>query len=97
MCQLCADLHDAVTDRSATGILTVVGNDLRFDFETSPCGESKNVAKDREHSGSALRASQIRGLSAGVGCVLQDALPAEGISEEEILKDFKRWHRGEHK
>jgi len=28
---------------------------------------------------------------------LQDALAAEGISEEEILKDFKRWRRGEHK
>lgn len=28
---------------------------------------------------------------------LQEALAAEGISEEEILKDFKRWRRGEHK
>lgn len=28
---------------------------------------------------------------------LQDALAAEGISEEEVLKDFKRWRRGEHK
>ena len=28
---------------------------------------------------------------------LQDALAAEGISEDEILKDFKRWRRGEHK
>lgn len=28
---------------------------------------------------------------------LQDALAAEGISEEEILKGFKRWRRGEHK
>jgi PHD/YefM family antitoxin component YafN of YafNO toxin-antitoxin module len=28
---------------------------------------------------------------------LQDALAAEGISEEEIVKDFKRWRRGEHK
>ena len=26
---------------------------------------------------------------------LQDALAAEGISEQEILKDFKRWRRGE--
>ena len=28
---------------------------------------------------------------------LQLALAAEGISEEEILKDFKRWRRAEHK
>jgi len=28
---------------------------------------------------------------------LQDALAAEGISEEEILKDFKSWRRGEPK
>ncbi len=28
---------------------------------------------------------------------LQLALAAEGISEEEILKDFKRWRRGEHR
>lgn len=28
---------------------------------------------------------------------LQDALAAEGISEEEIIKDFKRWRRGEHR
>ncbi len=28
---------------------------------------------------------------------LQEVLAAEGISEEEILKDFKRWRRGEHK
>lgn len=28
---------------------------------------------------------------------LQDALAAEGISEEEIVKDFKRWRRGERK
>jgi len=28
---------------------------------------------------------------------LQEALAAEGISEEEILKDFKRWRRGDHK
>jgi len=28
---------------------------------------------------------------------LQDALAAEGISEEEIIKDFKRWRRGKHK
>ena len=28
---------------------------------------------------------------------LQEALAAEGISEEEILRDFKRWRRGEHK
>ena len=28
---------------------------------------------------------------------LQEALAAEGISEEEIIKDFKRWRRGEHK
>lgn len=28
---------------------------------------------------------------------LQDALAAEGISEEEIMRDFKRWRRGEHK
>lgn len=28
---------------------------------------------------------------------LQDALAAEGISEEEIIRDFKRWRRGEHK
>ncbi|HEY5176462.1 MAG TPA: prevent-host-death protein [Terriglobales bacterium] len=26
---------------------------------------------------------------------LQQALAAEGISAEEILKDFKRWRRGE--
>jgi PHD/YefM family antitoxin component YafN of YafNO toxin-antitoxin module len=25
---------------------------------------------------------------------LQQALAAEGVSEEEILKDFKRWRRG---
>lgn len=28
---------------------------------------------------------------------LQQALAAEGISEEEILRDFKRWRRSEHK
>jgi PHD/YefM family antitoxin component YafN of YafNO toxin-antitoxin module len=28
---------------------------------------------------------------------LQEALAAEGISEEEILQGFKRWRRGEHK
>ena len=28
---------------------------------------------------------------------LQQALAAEGISEEEIVKDFKRWRRSEHK
>ena len=28
---------------------------------------------------------------------LQDALAAEGISEEEIVKDFKRWRRGKRK
>ena len=28
---------------------------------------------------------------------LQQALAAEGISEEEILKDFKRWRRGQRK
>lgn len=28
---------------------------------------------------------------------LQEALAAEGVSEEEILKDFKRWRRGGHK
>jgi PHD/YefM family antitoxin component YafN of YafNO toxin-antitoxin module len=28
---------------------------------------------------------------------LQQALAAEGISEDEIVKDFKRWRRGEHK
>ena len=28
---------------------------------------------------------------------LQDALAAEGISEEEIIRDFKRWRRGDHK
>ena len=28
---------------------------------------------------------------------LQKALAAEGVSEEEIMKDFKRWRRGEHK
>ena len=28
---------------------------------------------------------------------LQQALTAEGISEDEILRDFKRWRRGEHK
>jgi len=28
---------------------------------------------------------------------LQEALAAEGISEEEILKGFKRWRRGDHK
>jgi PHD/YefM family antitoxin component YafN of YafNO toxin-antitoxin module len=28
---------------------------------------------------------------------LQKALAAEGISEDEIVKDFKRWRRGEHK
>jgi PHD/YefM family antitoxin component YafN of YafNO toxin-antitoxin module len=28
---------------------------------------------------------------------LQQALAAEGISAEEILKDFKRWHRGQRK
>ena len=28
---------------------------------------------------------------------LQDALAAEGISEEEIIKDFKRWRRGKNK
>lgn len=28
---------------------------------------------------------------------LQKALEAEGISEEEISKDFRRWRRGEHK
>ena len=27
---------------------------------------------------------------------LQEALAAEGVSEEEIIKDFKRWRRGEH-
>ncbi|MGA3213720.1 MAG: prevent-host-death protein [Terriglobales bacterium] len=26
---------------------------------------------------------------------LHRALAAEGISEEEVVKDFKRWHRGE--
>lgn len=28
---------------------------------------------------------------------LQRALAAEGISEDEIIRDFKRWRRGEHK
>lgn len=28
---------------------------------------------------------------------LQKTLAAEGISEKEILQDFKRWRRGEHK
>lgn len=28
---------------------------------------------------------------------LQEALAAEGVSEEEILRDFRRWRRGEHK
>lgn len=28
---------------------------------------------------------------------LQQALAAEGISEEEIIRDFKRWRRGEHR
>jgi PHD/YefM family antitoxin component YafN of YafNO toxin-antitoxin module len=28
---------------------------------------------------------------------LQEALAAEGISEEEIIRDFKRWRRSEHK
>lgn len=28
---------------------------------------------------------------------LQEALAAEGISEDEILKDFKRWRRGDRK
>ncbi len=28
---------------------------------------------------------------------LQEALAAEGISEEEIIRDFKRWRRGERK
>ena len=28
---------------------------------------------------------------------LQQALAAEGISEEEILRDFKRWRRSERK
>ena len=28
---------------------------------------------------------------------LHKALAAEGISEDEIVKDFKRWRRGEHK
>lgn len=28
---------------------------------------------------------------------LQEALAAEGISEEEIIRDFKRWRRGEHR
>ncbi len=28
---------------------------------------------------------------------LQKALAAEGISEEEVIKNFKRWRRGEHK
>jgi PHD/YefM family antitoxin component YafN of YafNO toxin-antitoxin module len=28
---------------------------------------------------------------------LQEALAAEGISEEEIMKDFRRWRRGEGK
>lgn len=28
---------------------------------------------------------------------LQKALSAEGISEEELVKDFKRWRRGERK
>ena len=28
---------------------------------------------------------------------LQQALAAEGISAEEILKDFKRWRRGQRK
>jgi len=28
---------------------------------------------------------------------LQEMLAAEGISEEEILKDFKHWRRGERK
>ena len=28
---------------------------------------------------------------------LQEALSAEGISEEEVMKDFKRWRRGTHK
>jgi PHD/YefM family antitoxin component YafN of YafNO toxin-antitoxin module len=28
---------------------------------------------------------------------LQEALAAEGISEDEVLKDFKRWRRGDRK
>ena len=28
---------------------------------------------------------------------LQKALAAEGISEDEIVKDFTRWRRGKHK
>jgi len=28
---------------------------------------------------------------------LQAALASEGISEEEVVKDFKRWRRGERK
>jgi len=32
-----------------------------------------------------------------VASKLQDALAAEGITEEEILEDFRRWRRGEHK
>lgn len=28
---------------------------------------------------------------------LQQALAADGISEDEILKDFKRWHRSQRK
>jgi PHD/YefM family antitoxin component YafN of YafNO toxin-antitoxin module len=28
---------------------------------------------------------------------LQEALAAAGISEEEVIRDFKRWRRGEHK
>jgi PHD/YefM family antitoxin component YafN of YafNO toxin-antitoxin module len=28
---------------------------------------------------------------------LQEALTAEGISEEEIIRDFKRWRLGGHK
>ena len=27
----------------------------------------------------------------------QEALAAEGISEDEVLKDFKRWRRGDRK
>ena len=27
----------------------------------------------------------------------QKALAAEGISEEEVIRNFKRWRRGEHK
>jgi len=43
------------------------------------------------------RADAERAALKEAACRLQDALAAEGIWEEEIIKDFKRWRRGKHK